>query len=108
MKPGRPGGGVGGGRVASQDFQAEGAAKVQTSVPASCHPKYLPLDFPGGLVVKNPPCNAEDGGSIPGGESKIPQALSRGQHTHLTYPHTKKQTSLLSSLPAPLPAWLSS
>ena len=99
--------GVGGGRVANQNFQAEGAAKVQTSVPASCHPKYVSLDFPGGLVVKNPPCNAEDGGSIPGGQSKIPQALSHGQHTHLTYPHAKKQTSL-SSLPTPLPAWLSS
>ena len=33
----------------NQDFQAEGAAKVQTNVPASCHPKYLPLDF---LVVQ--------------------------------------------------------
>lgn len=35
----KPGGlaGYGGGRVANQDFQAEGAAKVQTSVPASCH-----------------------------------------------------------------------
>ena len=29
-------------------------------------------DFPGGPVVKNPPCNAGDTGSIPGRENKIP------------------------------------
>ena len=28
-------------------------------------------DFPGGPVVKNPPCNAEDAGSIPGQGTKI-------------------------------------
>ena len=26
----------------------------------------MPLDFPGGPVVKNPPANAGDGSSIPG------------------------------------------
>ena len=29
-------------------------------------------DFPDGPVVKNPLCNAEDKGSIPGGGTKIP------------------------------------
>ena len=29
-------------------------------------------DFPGGPVVKKPPCNAEDVCSIPGGGTKIP------------------------------------
>ena len=29
-------------------------------------------DFPGGPVVKNPPCNAEDVGSIPGWGTTIP------------------------------------
>ena len=32
-------------------------------------------DFPGGAVVKNPPANAEDTGSIPGqGRSHMPQS----------------------------------
>ena len=31
-------------------------------------------DFPGGPVVKNPPCNAGDAGSIPGHRAKIPHA----------------------------------
>ena len=35
--------------------------------------KKVPKDFPGGLVVKNPPCNAGDTGSIPGlGRSHMP------------------------------------
>ena len=32
-------------------------------------------DFLGGPVVKNPPCNAGDAGSIPGQGTKTPQAL---------------------------------
>ena len=32
------------------------------------------LDFPGGPVVKNPPSNAGDVGSIPGRGTKIPHA----------------------------------
>ena len=36
--------------------------------------KKLLQDFPGGPVVKNPPANAGDTGSIPGQESKVPQA----------------------------------
>ena len=31
-------------------------------------------DFPGGPVVKNPSCNAEDAGLIPGRGTKIPHA----------------------------------
>jgi len=35
--------------------------------------KRLAVDFPGGLVVKNPPASAEDAGLIPGlGRSHIP------------------------------------
>ena len=29
-------------------------------------------DFPGGPVVRNPPCNARDTGSIPDQKTKIP------------------------------------
>ena len=32
-------------------------------------------DFPGGPVVKNPPSNAGDAGSIPGQGAKIPQSM---------------------------------
>ena len=35
-------------------------------------------DFPGGPVVKNSPSNAEDSGSIPGQDIKIPRAVWRG------------------------------
>ena len=34
-------------------------------------------DFPGGPVVKNPPSNARDAGSIPGWETKIPHAVGQ-------------------------------
>ena len=37
--------------------------------------KYIQRDFPGGPVVKNLPCNAEDLGSIPGWGTKIPRAM---------------------------------
>ena len=36
--------------------------------------EYWSGDFPSGPVVKNPPCNAGDMGSIPGWGTKIPQA----------------------------------
>ena len=35
------------------------------------------MDFPGSPVVKNLPANAEDMGSIPGLEIKIPHATGR-------------------------------
>ena len=34
-------------------------------------------DFPGGPVVKNPPSNAGDGGSIPDRGTKIPHAAGQ-------------------------------
>ena len=34
-------------------------------------------DFPGGPVVKNPPSNAGDVGSTPGGGTKIPHAMGQ-------------------------------
>ena len=34
-------------------------------------------DIPAGSVVKNPPSNAEDTGSIPGRETKIPHAMGQ-------------------------------
>ena len=34
-------------------------------------------DFPGGPVVKNPPYNAGDAGSIPGRRTKIPHATEK-------------------------------
>ena len=36
--------------------------------------KRMYWDFPGGPVVRNPPCNAGDTGSIPGRGTKIPHA----------------------------------
>ena len=37
--------------------------------------KYYRQGFPGGAVVKNPPANARDTGSIPGpGRSHMPQS----------------------------------
>ena len=34
-------------------------------------------EFPGGAVVKNPPSNAGDAGSIPGKGTKIPHAAGQ-------------------------------
>ena len=39
--------------------------------------RYLKRDFLGGPVVKNPPSNAGDAGSIPGGGTKIPHATGQ-------------------------------
>ena len=41
-----------------------------------CIKHEVSRDFPSGPVVKNPSCNAEDVGLIPGQESKIPLAQS--------------------------------
>ena len=44
-------------------------------------------DFPGGLVVKNPPSNAGDAGSIPGRGTKITHAVGQvSPHTTTTEP----------------------
>ena len=34
-------------------------------------------DFPGGPVVKNPPCNEGDMGSVPGQGTKIPHDVEQ-------------------------------
>jgi len=39
--------------------------------------KYIWRDFPGGPVVKNLPCDAEDLGSIPGWGTKTPHAMEQ-------------------------------
>ena len=39
--------------------------------------RHYQRDFPGGPVVKNPPSNAGDMGSIPGQEAKIPHAMGQ-------------------------------
>ena len=44
-----------------------------THTPQNCRGQ----DFPGGPVVKNPPCNGGDVGSIPGQGTKIPQATGQ-------------------------------
>ena len=41
------------------------------------HIKKSNKDFPGGLVVKNPPSNAGDAGSIPGWGTRIPHATGQ-------------------------------
>ena len=39
--------------------------------------KHQAADLPGGPVVKNPSCNAEDAGSIPGRGTKIPHTAGQ-------------------------------
>ena len=46
-------------------------------------------DFPGGPVVKNPPSNAGDSGSIPGRGTKIPSP--RATTTELPRPGAREQ-----------------
>ena len=48
-------------------------------VPLRLHKDLLNEDSPGGPVVKTPPSNARDGGSIPGQGTKIPQATQLNQ-----------------------------
>ena len=44
------------------------------------------MNFPGGPVVKNPPCHARDAGSIPGGRTKIPHTTEQlSQSTYSNY-----------------------
>ena len=42
-----------------------------------CLKETIPWDFPGGPVVKNPPSNAGDSGSIPGGGTKTSHAAGQ-------------------------------
>ena len=56
--------------------------------------RVLGWDFPGDPVVKNPPSNAGDAGSIPGWGTKIPHAVGQlSLHTTTTEPaHHKLQS----------------
>ena len=65
-------------------------------------------DFPGGPVVKNPPCNAGDAGSIPGQETKVPHAVDQLSTLHCDYwahplwvhvPHTTREYVLQRKIP---------
>ena len=62
--------------------------KRETNLKLQCQ------DFPGGLVVKNPFCNAGDASSIPGQGTKIPHARGQLSPRHnyracaLCSPHT--------------------
>ena len=51
-------------------------ANLVHNVPYTLHNTALG-DFPGGPVVKNPPYNAGDAGSIPGQVTKIPRAAGQ-------------------------------
>ena len=56
--------------------------------------KRIVRDFPGGPVVKNPPSNAGDMGSIPGWGTKIPHAPGQlSPHTTTTEPMCRKLQS---------------
>ena len=50
---------------------------MDRGVPQGDFRKAMDRDFPGGPVVKNPPSNAGDMGSIPGWGAKIPQAVGQ-------------------------------
>ena len=58
--------------------------------------KCVTGDFPGGPVVKNPPCNAGDAGLIPGQGTKIPHAagqLSQRASTRARMPWSLRATT---------------
>ena len=61
-------------------------------------------DFPGGPVVKNPPSNAGDTGSIPGWGTKIPHAAGQlspcATTTDLTRLNERAHVPQLKSKPA--------
>ena len=51
-------------------------------------------DFPGGPVVKNPPSNTGDAGSIPGWGTQIPQATGQlSQYAATREKHLQTQRS---------------
>ena len=50
-------------------------------------------DLPGGPMVKNPPSNTGDVGSIPGQGTKIPHATEATKPMHRPHPETKTQCS---------------
>ena len=52
--------------------------KLREKIPFTITSKRIKYqDFPGGPVIKNPPSNAGDVGSIPGQEAKIPHATGQ-------------------------------
>ena len=55
--------------------------------------KDLPRDFPGGPVIKNPPCDAGDTGSIPGQGTKIPHTTEKLSPRTTTRESTTKDLS---------------
>ena len=55
-------------------------------------------DFPGSLVVKNPPCSARDLGSIPGRSTKIPRATEQ-----LSLRGTKREVQMMQQRACVLP-----
>ena len=79
------------------------SADIRTECPSRT--KYR--DFPGGPVVKNPPCNVGDQGSIPGRGTKIPHAeeqlswsttttdqesMCRNKKSHMMHPRSNAAT----------------
>ena len=67
------------------NFLANSIAGVTQKI--ICH-KCQCWDFPGGPVVKNLPCNAEDVGSVSGWRTKIPHASEE------LSPHTATRESV--------------
>ena len=55
----------------------EAIPRTKTIMHRPLKKKILPWDSPGGPVVKNPPSNAGDAGSIPGRGTKIPHAAGQ-------------------------------
>ena len=62
-------------------YKKEDVQVTAKSLPGLGWVPILPVitsrDFPGAPVVKNPPCNAGDAGSIPGQETKISHAAEQ-------------------------------
>ena len=53
-----------------------------TGIPGNLGSNLKFRDFPGGPVVKNPPCNAGDEGSIPVWGTKTPRAMQHGERLY--------------------------
>ena len=58
-------------------------------------------DFPVGPVVKNPPSNAEDAGSIPGQGTNIPRAEGQARMSQLLSPCASMRESMCCKLQSP-------
>ena len=60
--------------------------------------KIKERDFPGGPVVKNPPSDARDMGSVPGRGTKIPYAAGQlSHHTTTREPMQHKEEPICSN-----------